>query len=81
MKHWVSRDKGSPYGENRVYIWKITNAPSKVIDDETITYQDPEAIKSGKVAEMLVEEFEIVFGVVPKKGSCIRYSIPKIFKV
>ena len=81
MKYWVTRDKGSPYGENRIYIWKTTISPKKVKDEDVITYQYPEAIKDLKMAEMLIEEFELVFGITPKKGSCFRYSIPKIFKV
>lgn len=81
MKYWITRDKGSSYGENRVYLWKTTDAPSKVIDDECVTYQDSDAIKNEKVVEMFVDEFEMVFGVKPKVGSCRRYSIPKIFKV
>jgi len=79
MKFWITRDKGS--GEHRIYIWKSNIKPFRKNEEGVITYDLPGAIEAGKTADMIVEEFEMIFGFVPKTGSCGRYSFPKIKEV
>lgn len=78
MKFWITRDKDGGYGENRVYIWKTAKSPQKLLDDGTVTFQDPDAIIHEKVMSMLVEEFILLYDFKPKAGSCKRYDIPKL---
>jgi len=79
MKFWITRDKGS--GEHRIWIWKSNIKPYRKNEEEVITYHLDGAIEAKKVADMIVEEFEMIFGFVPKTGSCGRYSFSKIKKV
>ena len=79
MKFWVTRDKYS--GEHRVWIWKSNIKPTKTEEEGVITYTIPGAIEARKTVDMVIEEFEMLFGVTPKIGSCERYNFTIAKKV
>jgi len=79
MKFWVTRDKYS--GEHRVWIWKSNIKPTKTEEEGVITYTIPGAIEARKTADMVIEEFEMLFGFLPETGSCGKYSFPKLRKI
>ena len=79
MKAWITRDKGSC--EHIIYIWYVSKKPVKQKTDGCIMFsiEDNMAFPE-KYTEMYYPDFQKLFKISLKTGSCNRYNIPKIEK-
>jgi hypothetical protein len=80
MKVWVTRDKESC--EHIIYIWYVTKKPVRKNADGCILFgiEDNMAFPE-KYTEMYYFDFQKLFKINLKPGSCGRYDIPKIKKI